>query len=139
MAQVSSQRLLLPGWLITIVQVNITTTTYDTGHTLIYITLVLLFMFFFILPPFFWAGWLSSIPLSVTVSTTRRTYLDLHLEVKADGNETTTNPPSTNSEVSSDSDGTTIAGENIYRSEKGGKVTVISFYFHSEPAQNFSV
>ncbi len=37
--QVSPQRLLLFGWLLTDVQVNITTAIYDTGHTLIYITL----------------------------------------------------------------------------------------------------
>jgi hypothetical protein len=60
--QVSPQRLLLSGWLLTNIQVNIKTAIYDTGHTLIYITLVLLFMFFFTLLPFFWAGWLSSIP-----------------------------------------------------------------------------
>jgi hypothetical protein len=45
--QVSPQRLLLSGWLLTNVQVNITKTLYDTGHTCIYITLALLFMFFF--------------------------------------------------------------------------------------------
>jgi hypothetical protein len=61
--QVSPQRLLLSGWLFTNLQVNITTATYDTGHTLIYITLLLLFMLFFVLLPFFWAGWLSSVPL----------------------------------------------------------------------------
>ncbi len=44
--QVSPQRLLLSGWLLTNVQVNITTAIYDTEHTLIYITLLLLFMFF---------------------------------------------------------------------------------------------
>jgi hypothetical protein len=38
-----------------------TTTLHDTGHVQ-YITLVLLFMFFFTLLPFFWAGWLSSVP-----------------------------------------------------------------------------
>ncbi len=68
MVQVSPQRLLLSGWLLTNVQVNITTAIYDTGHTLIYITLLLLFLFFFTLlfyssgqagcPPF---------PLSVTL------------------------------------------------------------------------
>jgi hypothetical protein len=61
MLHVSPQRLLLTGWLLTNLQVNITT-LHDTGHTRIYITLVLLFMFFFTLLPFFWAGWLSSIP-----------------------------------------------------------------------------
>ncbi len=60
--QVLPQRLLLSGWLLTNVQVNITTALHDTGHTCIYITLALLFMFFFTLLPFFWAGWLSSIP-----------------------------------------------------------------------------
>jgi hypothetical protein len=60
--QVSPQRLLLFGWLLTNVQVNITTALYDTGHTCIYITLLLLFMFFFTLLPFFWASWLSSSP-----------------------------------------------------------------------------
>ncbi len=37
--QVSPQRLLLSGWLLTNVQVNITTMLHDTGHTCIYITL----------------------------------------------------------------------------------------------------
>jgi hypothetical protein len=60
--QVSPKRLLLSGRLLTNVQVNITTATYDTGHTLIYITLQLLSTFFFKHIPFFWAGWLSSIP-----------------------------------------------------------------------------
>ncbi len=60
--QVSPQRLLLSGWLLTNVQVNITTAIYDVGHALIYITLLLLFMFFFTLLPFYWAGWLSFIP-----------------------------------------------------------------------------
>jgi hypothetical protein len=60
--QVSPQRLLLSGWFLTNVQVNITTAIYDTGHTLIYIKLLLLFMFLFTLLPFSWAGWLSSIP-----------------------------------------------------------------------------
>jgi hypothetical protein len=50
--QVSPQRLLLSGWLLTNVQVNITTAIYDTGHTLIYIILSLLFKFFFTLLPF---------------------------------------------------------------------------------------
>jgi hypothetical protein len=39
-----TQRLLLSGWLLTNVQVNITTTLHDTRHTCIYITLVLLFI-----------------------------------------------------------------------------------------------
>ncbi len=39
-----TQRLLLSGWLLTNVQVNITTTLHDTWHTCIYITLVLLFI-----------------------------------------------------------------------------------------------
>jgi hypothetical protein len=61
--QVSPQHLLLSGWLLTNEQVNITTALYDTGHTRIYITLALLFMFFFFTPlPFFWAGWLPFIP-----------------------------------------------------------------------------
>jgi hypothetical protein len=60
--QVSPQRLLLSGWLLTNVQVNITTALHSTGRTHIYISLVLLFMFFFTLLPFFRAGWLSSIP-----------------------------------------------------------------------------
>jgi hypothetical protein len=42
--QVSPQCLLLSGWLLTNVQVNITTTLHDTWHTCIYITLVLLFV-----------------------------------------------------------------------------------------------
>ncbi len=42
--QVSPQRLLLSGWLLTTVQVNITTTLHNTWHTRIYITLVLLFI-----------------------------------------------------------------------------------------------
>jgi hypothetical protein len=46
--QVSPQRLLLSGWLLTNVQVNITTTLHDTGHTCTYNTLVLLFIFFFL-------------------------------------------------------------------------------------------
>jgi hypothetical protein len=58
--QVSPQRLLLSGWLLNNVQVNITTEIYDTGHT--YITLLLPFMIFFAILSFFWAGWLSSIP-----------------------------------------------------------------------------
>jgi hypothetical protein len=62
MVQVSPQRLLLSGWLLTNVQVNITTAIYDIGHTLIHITLLLLFMLFFTLLPFSLAGWLSSIP-----------------------------------------------------------------------------
>jgi hypothetical protein len=69
--QVSPQRLLLSGWLLTNVQVNITTALHDTGHTCIYITLVLLFMFFFTFLPLFWAGWLSSIPFV--------RYLPLHI------------------------------------------------------------
>jgi hypothetical protein len=36
--------LLLSGWLLTNVQVNITTTLHDTCHTCIYITIVLLFI-----------------------------------------------------------------------------------------------
>jgi hypothetical protein len=43
-AQVSPQRLLLSGRLLTNVQVNITTMLHDTWHTCIYITLVLLFI-----------------------------------------------------------------------------------------------
>jgi hypothetical protein len=39
-----TQRTLLSGWLLTNVQVNITTTLYDTWYTSIYITLVLLFI-----------------------------------------------------------------------------------------------
>jgi hypothetical protein len=35
--QVSPQCLLLSGWILTNVQVNITTAIYDTGHTLIYV------------------------------------------------------------------------------------------------------
>ncbi len=46
--QVSPQRLRLSGWLLTNVRVNITTSLYDTWHTRIYITLALLFMFFFL-------------------------------------------------------------------------------------------
>ncbi len=61
MVQVSPQHLLLSGWPLTNAQVNITIAIYDAGYTLIYITLLLLFMFFILLP-FFWAGWLSSIP-----------------------------------------------------------------------------
>jgi hypothetical protein len=62
--QVSPQRLLLSGWLLTnvLVQVNITTAIYDTGHTLMYVTLQLLFMVFFTHLSSSWAGWLSSIP-----------------------------------------------------------------------------
>ncbi len=56
MVQVLPKRLLLSGWLLTNIQVNITTVIYDTGHRLIYITQLLLFMFFFTLLPFFWAG-----------------------------------------------------------------------------------
>jgi hypothetical protein len=59
--QVSPNRLLLSGWLLTNVQVNIPTVIYDTWHALIYITLQL-FMFFFTHLPFFWAGWLSPVP-----------------------------------------------------------------------------
>ncbi len=40
------QCLLLSGWLLTNVQINITTTSHDTEQTCIYITLVLLFIFF---------------------------------------------------------------------------------------------
>ncbi len=39
-----TQHLLLSGWLLTNVQVNITTMLHDTWHTCIYITLVLLFI-----------------------------------------------------------------------------------------------
>ncbi len=46
--QVSPQRLLLSGWLLTNVQANITTTLHDTRHTCIYNKLVLLFIFFFL-------------------------------------------------------------------------------------------
>ncbi len=53
---------MLSGWLLTNVQENITTTIHATGHTFIYITLLLLFIFFFTPLPFSWAGWLSSIP-----------------------------------------------------------------------------
>ncbi len=61
--QVSPQRLLLSGWLLTNVQVNITTMLHDTEHTCIYITLVLLLIFCLLSAPlpFSWAGWLSSI------------------------------------------------------------------------------
>jgi hypothetical protein len=61
--QVSPQCLLLSGWLLTDVQVNVTPAIHDTWQTLIYITLLLLFMFFFALLPFSWAGWLFSTPL----------------------------------------------------------------------------
>jgi hypothetical protein len=62
MVQVSPQHLLLSGWLLTNAQINITIALHDTVHTCIYIKLVLLFMLCFTLLPFFWAGWLSSIP-----------------------------------------------------------------------------
>ncbi len=39
-----TQRLLLSGWLLTDVQVDITTTLHDAWHTCIYITLALLFI-----------------------------------------------------------------------------------------------
>ncbi len=39
-----TQRLLLSGWLLTNVQVNITTTLHDTWHTCIYIRVALLFV-----------------------------------------------------------------------------------------------
>ncbi len=38
-----TQRLLLSGWLLTNVQVNVTTMLHDTWHTCIYITIILLF------------------------------------------------------------------------------------------------
>jgi hypothetical protein len=44
--------------------------------------------------------------------TVRRTYLGLHLEVKADGSGTTTEPPTTGA-GSSFSAGSTTYGENI--------------------------
>jgi hypothetical protein len=71
MVQVSPQRLLLSGWLLTNVQVNITIAIYDTGHTLIYITIttirVLLYTSSILL------GWLavlhSRCPLQIRTST----------------------------------------------------------------------
>jgi hypothetical protein len=61
--QVSPQRLLLSGWLLTNVQVNITTTIHDIGHMNIHHTSIAIHI---LLPfthlPFSWAGWLSSIP-----------------------------------------------------------------------------
>jgi uncharacterized membrane protein YadS len=61
--QVSPQRLLQSGWLLTAVQVNITTTLHDTGHKPIYITLAFTIHVLLFTPlPFSWAGWLSSIP-----------------------------------------------------------------------------
>jgi hypothetical protein len=64
--QVSPQRLLLSGWLLTNVQASITTTLHDIEHTCVYITLVTIhFLSSFLLPtplPISWAGWLSSIP-----------------------------------------------------------------------------
>ncbi len=64
------------GLLLTNVWVNITTVIYDTWHTLIYITLQLLFMFFFTHLPFFWAGWLSFVPLSVSIRRNNLRMLD---------------------------------------------------------------
>jgi hypothetical protein len=60
--QASPQRLLLSGWLLTNVQVNITTTLYDTVHTYIHHTSITIHVLLFIPLPFSWAGWLSSIP-----------------------------------------------------------------------------
>jgi hypothetical protein len=76
MVQVSPQHVLLSGWLLTNVQINITTAKYDTGHTLMYITLQLLFMFFFTQLLFSWAGWLSSIPF-VCYSCVSKSYCRL--------------------------------------------------------------
>jgi hypothetical protein len=53
-----TERLLLSGWLLTNVQVNITTTLHDTWHTCIYITSALLFILLYTHLPFFLAGWL---------------------------------------------------------------------------------
>jgi hypothetical protein len=52
-AQVTPQHLLPSGWLLTNVQANITTMLHDTGYTCIYITLVLLFIFFFLISSIF--------------------------------------------------------------------------------------
>ncbi len=65
-------RLLLFGWLLTNVQVNITTTPHDTWHTCIYITLVLLFISSFLHLPFSWAGLL---PLTRTVCYSTYMYI----------------------------------------------------------------
>jgi hypothetical protein len=65
--QVSPQRLLLSGWLLTNVQVNITTTLHDTGHTCIYITLAFAIHVLLFTPlPFSGQAGCPPFPLSAT-------------------------------------------------------------------------
>jgi hypothetical protein len=65
--QVSPQCLLLSGWLLTNVQVNITTALHDTWHTCRYITTILLLIFFF-LHFFHFPGKADCPPLALSIT-----------------------------------------------------------------------
>jgi hypothetical protein len=82
--KVSPQRLLLSGWLLFNVQVHITTTIHDIGHMYcIYITLSLLFIFFFFLHLFHFPGQAGCppFPLSAAIFATKLFFSEIHIMV----------------------------------------------------------